>query len=278
MNDQYIHLQRGTSKYIAKDVREAIAPGWLAEGANGMIHLWNTGRLRGLEQARTRIGDLAQDVRGLMAEREKIKVLEVGCGYGKALLDLKMAFGDQIEIHGTNVEPEWNLELIRAFAFDQKLFASEDELERHLPTLHFLDASEPFPFPDASFDLIYSQAAAHYFKDKFRFLEEVNRLLTGSGLARIDINHKTGEYPVEYCERIEIWDEDRKVDFKDYMESFGNVRFAYDAKSRPFGYLIMNNSQEMHFEVELVCSFDLHHICTKWWGCKSIYKVKRAML
>ncbi len=274
MNNHYIHLQPGTPKYIAKNSAEALAPRWLADIDGRTTQLWNTGRLRGIEQAVTRIGDLLQDVQKLVTERGKIKVLEVGCGYGKALLDLKSAFGDQVEIHGTNVEAEWSLELIRDFALDQEVYASEKDLEYYLPTLHILDASEPFPFPDDCFDLIYSQAAAHYFTDKMRFLEEVNRLLTPDGVARIDINHRAAEYPLEYRDRIEIWDDERKIDFEEYMNAYKSVCFNYDAKSRPFGYLTMSKEQKMHFNIELVYAFDLNQIYDKWWGRKSIYRMK----
>ena len=45
--------------------------------------------LFGVKGAEGRIGDVVKYVKGLLKKKDKIKVLEVGTGYGRALLELK---------------------------------------------------------------------------------------------------------------------------------------------------------------------------------------------
>lgn len=64
---------------------------------------WNRGRRRGIKEASERIGDYVKDIQNLINKKGKIKILEVGAGYGRSLLELKKEFGEKIEIHGINL-------------------------------------------------------------------------------------------------------------------------------------------------------------------------------
>jgi SAM-dependent methyltransferase len=236
------------------------------------VIVWNLGRLRGIEKAKDRIGNVVKTARDLLRVKQRIRVLEVGCGYGRALLDLRREFGNKVETSGINSEKRWNLDIIRKFALAHKLF-SKKELERNLPRLYIMDAGKRMKFPSNYFDLIFSQSTGQYIKDKARFLEEVNRLLTPKGVARIDLQHRKDDYPVEYKHLFEIWDGDRQIDFVKYIKRFRNIQVK-KAPDRPEGYILMTKAPRLDFGLSLNQTIDLNKIHSKWWGTKAVYALR----
>ena len=87
------------------------------------------GRAKGLfgkKGAEGRVGDVVKYIKQLLKKKKQIKVLEVGTGYGRALLELKKIFGEKIETHGINLEPEWNQNLVRKYALQEKIFDKKE--------------------------------------------------------------------------------------------------------------------------------------------------------
>jgi ubiquinone/menaquinone biosynthesis C-methylase UbiE len=240
--------------------------------------VWNRGRLRGLEETKERIEDIVPHIKKLLKKKRKIKVLEVGCGYGKALLELRKIFGERVEIHGINSEERWTVKLVRRFGLAEKIF-NKDEIDRNLPKIHILDAGRRIPFKGKSFDFIFSQACVQYIEDKALFLEEVNRILTDEGLAIIELQEMKEDYPVEYGTLFEIWDGEKKINCINYLKKFKNlkVRNSKLAKSlitsarRNWHYAILKRAKRFNLGLRLIHSFDLNKIHGRWFGSKAIY-------
>lgn len=237
---------------------------------------WNKGRRRGIEEASERIGDYVKDIRDLINKKGKIRILEVGAGYGRSLLELKKEFGDQIEAHGINLEPRWNLKLIEKFGLNNHIF-SRNEIKKNLPQLHILDAGKKLPFGNESFDLIYSVSSIQYIHDKALFLEEMNRILKKDGLTRLhDAFKKEENYPVELKNLFEIWMNGKGIEFRDYIlnvKKFKNIQFK-KTKQNPMGYLLMKKGGNFKLGLKYVTSFDLNQLGKNLWGAKAIYRVK----
>lgn len=234
--------------------------------------VWSWTRKRGISEAKNRIGDLVKDIRKLLKNKSSLRVLEIGCGYGKALLDLKIIFGESIETHGTNFEKRYNLKLVRKFALNQEIFNNED-LPKILPKIHRLDAGKRLKFPSNYFDFIFTQSACQYIVDKALFLEEVNRILTDEGIARIDMQHVNPNYPPEYRVRFEVWEDAKKIDFIDYIKRFKNIKLKTSQERRE-GYLVMKKAKNLQLNLELIKFVKLHFITKDLVGCNTGYSVK----
>lgn len=237
---------------------------------------WNNGRKRGINETSERIGNYVKDIQNLINKKGKIKILEVGAGYGRSLLELKKEFGDKIETHGINLEPRWNVDLVKKFGLNQKIF-SKNEIKKNLPKIHILDAGKRLPFKNEGFDFIYSGSTIQYIHDKALFLEEMNRILKKEGLARLhDAFKKKENYPIELKNLFEIWMNGKRIGVKDYIlnvKKFKNIEFK-KTKYRPEGYLLMKKTKNFKLGLKYVTSFDLHQLGKNLWGNKVIYKVK----
>lgn len=134
---------------------------------------------------------------GLVAETvanasgEPVRVVEIGCGEGRLLLDV-LRLRPDVEAHGINKRP-WPAMTGQASFRDAALrydVFTEDELRRvRLPEAWFYDASE-LRFEDASVDLVVSQIAIPYVERKDLLLEEVWRVLRPGGRALLNIDSR----------------------------------------------------------------------------------------
>lgn len=118
----------------------------------------------------------------LLASRVKsatrVRVLEIGCGEGRLLLDLHDRFGPPLELHGIN-DPGWSVAL--------------DPRHHNLkakPVIHSADAQDLRSLNAPSFDVIVSQVVVPHIRLKDRVLEESARLLSVGGLFLHDIDHR----------------------------------------------------------------------------------------
>ena len=207
----------------------------------------------------------------------KIKVLEVGCGYGRILLELKKIFGDKVETFGVNLEKDWDVNIVKNFGISEKIF-DKKEIDKNLPKIYIFDAAKKMPLKSDSFDLILCQATVQYMGDKALFLEEVNRILTKEGIAIIEMQEIKRSHPIEYKNLFEIWDKSGKlIKFRDYIKKFDNIQVK-KSKDRPeWTVIIMKKANNFSLGLKLMnCfGFDLNEICDKWRGDKSVYGVRR---
>lgn len=129
--------------------------------------------------------------------RGPASVLEIGCGWGRVLLELSVRFdGRPLDLHGLNLEFKPPIDDPEGFAAVAEVFdilppGGVDALRR--PTPHFGDATE-LPFPDESFDVVYSAVALRWMTDKARVIEHVARVLRPGGRALLHIGEEHWEY------------------------------------------------------------------------------------
>lgn len=227
-------------------------------------------RGRGLTELRRRVGDVVPVIEAMAARRMPVRVLEVGCGFGSALVELRRHFGDRIDLHGINKRRshgDWPL--MRRNALSRGL-ATPAELRRmRPPTIHVADVDDGLPFSDRSFDFVYSQVSFFYYLDKARFLEEVNRILDPAGMARLDVV-RLGKYPRPYDAFFEIWDGPARVGFWRYLSRFPGLRRRHSGER---SYLEMTRRPRLDLGLELRHTIQLNAICSDWAGMKSIFVV-----
>jgi len=235
---------------------------------------WNKGRLRGLNEAKGRIGDIEKFVNDLLKNKDKIRILEVGCGYGRILLELKKVFGNKIITEGINLEKEWNKELCKKFGIKEKIFTKK-EINKNLPKIHILDVGKKIPLSSNKYDLIISQASVQYIGNKALFLEEVNRLLTKEGIAIIEMQEIKRSHPLEYRNLFEIWKGNKLILFENYIKKFKNIKVKKSKFRKDWSVIIMKKSNSFKLKLKLMnCfGFDINEICDKWRGDKAVYKV-----
>ena len=125
------------------------------------------------------------------AESDPVRVVEVGCGEGKLLLDILKRF-PTVEAHGINKRP-WPAmtgpQSYRETARRYEVFDEADFENIRWPTVKFYDAEE-LRFEDATVDLVASQIAIPYVERKDRLLEEVWRVLRPGGRALLNVDSR----------------------------------------------------------------------------------------
>lgn len=116
---------------------------------------------------------------------EKTRVMEIGVGNGRVIMELKKLFPD-VEFYGVSKEKTHEFYRRESFAVTAVNFGifSKTELEgMELPYVIFqdLDFGATLPYADNRFDFIYSQNTIIHFKYKFELLNEIFRVLKTGG-------------------------------------------------------------------------------------------------
>ena len=226
---------------------------------------------RGLADLQERVGDIPKLVKVLLETRSKVRVLELGCGFGFALMELRKLFGDRVVLFGLNKnEAHGNWALFRKVALAKGLY-EKVELDEMAPiSIAFANAGEAIPFPGNYFDIIFSQVSFMYYGNKARCLEEINRVLCAGGVARIDMRVVREGLPMEYATGFEIWEKSRQIPFSSFVQRFDSM---VEKRARGKTYLEMTKAKTLDLGLELVQIIDLDGICADWWGTKTIYKI-----
>lgn len=234
--------------------------------------VWNTGRCRGIKDAQERLGNITGDIDFLLKKKDRVRVLEVGCGYGRALLELRKQYGDRVETFGINLEPRWNQNLTRIFGLAEKIF-DKSGIDENLPKVLIADAGKGLAFPRNYFDYVFAQATVQYIHDKAHFLEEVNRVLTPVGLARIEVQDYKKRYDKPYKNIFEIHKGNKIIPFRDYIKRFPNLEIS-TSKTHDWTILRMKKSSAFKLRLKLTNSFALEPLNKGYWGTKAIYETR----
>jgi tocopherol O-methyltransferase len=102
---------------------------------------------------------------------QRIRVLDVGCGIGGASRHIATRYGANVHVTGITLSP---VQASRAQVLTRQL-RLEDRVETMVANALHL------PFPDNSFDVVWSMESAEHMPNKLRFMQECARVLRPSG-------------------------------------------------------------------------------------------------
>ena len=231
-------------------------------------------RARGLRELDAHIGGITADIDARLSRANVVRILEIGCGYGTALLELRARYGDRLELHGMNRFPhDGDAEILACNAADHRIFESWPVDARELPTIAYGDIAEGLPYPEDHFDIVYSQVAWLYFGRKLNVLREIVRVLRTDGLAKIDADELRPALPAEYARLVEIWEDGALVPFADYVARHGMALTAAPEGS----YLRFGKVASVAKDVEALFEVDLATVNDDWDGIKCVYRMRRPV-
>lgn len=127
---------------------------------------------------------------------EKTRIMEIGSGNGRVLMELKRLFPN-VEFYGVNKEKTHTFYRRESFiltALKFNIFSEKEIQEIDLPYIIFedLDHGGKIPYEDGKFDLVFSQHTLPWIKYKFELFNEIMRILKPSGTSlhteAVDIN------------------------------------------------------------------------------------------
>lgn len=236
---------------------------------------------RGIEHVEKYFGNFTKIVADKIKKQGNVKILDAGCGFGVAMMDFIKIFGDKVEIIGYNYSKnDGTIEIMKQEAIKKKIFSREELSKiKNLPKILYIDASKRLPFPDNTFDFIYSMASVYLYDDKIHFLEECNRILRKDGIARISVafyphfKNKKG-FPSRYYEMWEIWDKGKEVKVWNYCKRIKGLKVIGKGEFSK-QYLEIRKQPKLDFKLKFVSSIDYNFICKEWGGVKSIYTTQK---
>lgn len=118
---------------------------------------------------------------------EKTRVMEIGAGNGRVLMELKKLF-PEVEFYAINKEKTHTFYRRESFiltALKFEIFNKREVEDMGLPYVVFqdLDFGGKIPYDENKFDLIYSQEVISHIKYKFEVLNEIMRVLRPGGVS-----------------------------------------------------------------------------------------------
>ncbi|MDO8564037.1 MAG: methyltransferase domain-containing protein [Nanoarchaeota archaeon] len=229
-------------------------------------------KTRGLEEAERKLGNLVEIISNLLKKKKKIKVFESGYGYGKVMSELKVRFGDKIEITGMNYKKSHgDKKKVVSFALKERIISKSNINKLNSIKVVFGDAGKKLPFKSGSIDLVYSQTSAYLYEDKMHFFEEVSRILSKDGIARITPPLFKENLPEEYKKILRIYIGNKEIEFKDFIKKFNKIKIIklYGGKK-----VIEIKGGGIDFGLKLESVVNTNNLCKDWFGVVSVYTKK----
>lgn len=224
-------------------------------------------RGRGLDDLALRTGGVVADIEERLARHDRVRILELGCGYGTALLELGRRFGRRVELHGVNRERgDGDAEAIARHG--RRLGLLEPDADAPAPAIAFADVATGLPYPTDHFDVVYSQVAWLYFGNKIGVLREISRVLAADGIARIDADELCPNLPAEYQRLVEIWRDGRIVPFAEYLHAHSLALVAAGEGH----FLRVTKATGIGDDLVPVCEIDTALLDPHWDGVKCVYR------
>jgi SAM-dependent methyltransferase len=225
-------------------------------------------RSRGHADLARRAGGVMADVDERLARQPTVRLLELGCGYGTVLLELRQRYGARVELCGVNRRNrDGDLDAMRRNGMERGLYAGDAD-GAGLPALVYTDVAHGLPFAEETFDIVFSQVAWLYFGNKVGVLREVSRVLRPDGLARIDADEVRHDLPPEYNRLVEIWQAGKLIPFGVYAHAHGmSLVPAADGE-----YLRFGKCPRFGADLETIVEIDVSAIDPTWSGVKCVYR------
>jgi ubiquinone/menaquinone biosynthesis C-methylase UbiE len=267
------------------------------EGEMKKDKLWY--RLRGLERMEDRFGNnlIQKFIEKRLESEKQVRVLEIGFGEGKCLIDLSVKFPQKkVNLYGINIKKLGNMHKKSDFLSNARKFGEEIEKD-NLPTPYFYDAGKGLKFKDNYFDIIISQVAIHYVWDKAKLIEEVWRTLKLNGKAFLHVDgHLKENYPDwmrfnKETSRFIIYKNGSMVKTSNYISSFKEKGFNItmkNSKSKPDQKIILIEKNtpkklDLNLKFDGNSTIDLSKLKGSdefktdggvWWGARSVFRIK----
>ncbi|MFA5931380.1 MAG: class I SAM-dependent methyltransferase [archaeon] len=250
-------------------------------------------RSRGVKEFGDRFGKttLTKLIMSMGESNKKVRLLEIGCGEGKLLVELAKAFPN-IEIHGINNKANHiirNSNSLITTALYYKIFTQKDIQTIHLPKLAFYNA-EKIRFPNSFFDIIVSQVSIQFIKRKDKVIEEVWRCLKIGGIALLNIDNYSSKYPKtlqKYQPRFIVLHNNKPLSLKKFLQSFKEKEYSVFVQTKRMKKeklttnLIIKKTMDKTLYLRLILdkkkSCDLKLLDPKkekrdiYWGYKSVF-------
>lgn len=168
-------------------------------------------------------------LRDAIASHESVRLLEIGCGEGRVLMELRKLF-PSVEIHGINKKP-WpamkGQKSLITTGTNYKIFTKEEARNVELPIPHFYDATQ-LRFPDHYFDVVISQVSIYQVKRKDLLLQEVWRVLKNGARAFLHMDSTCEGYPDflnQETPRFVIYKNSKLYPFKKFIEELRDKKY-----------------------------------------------------
>lgn len=255
-----------------------------------------------------RIESIVEEMISKSKNTHNIRCLEVGCGEGRVLMQLRKLF-PIIQLHGINKNP-WQAmegeESLKETGIRYGIFSEKEITNVNLPKIHFLDASK-MEFENNYFDLIISQVAIPYIERKDFFLQEAWRVLKlgGKALLHIDtynenlpdyMQYETPRFIIQKANKIyplrQMVNNLRKSGYNIHYGSRTMMDPVYSSKYKNGKYIprtqsviVMEKNTNKKLKLGLiydeVSSLDLNHLKEEkgenapgvFWGHRSVYRI-----
>lgn len=243
-------------------------------------------RNRGIKELDDFFENFSEEIRKRINKQGKVKILDAGCGYGLAMIELVKKFKDKIEIIGYNKSKEdGTINGLKEKAVKKGIF-TEEEIKKikNFPKIIYLDADEKLPFKNNSFDFIYCMHSVYLYKDKIKFFEECNRILKKDGIAKISLFEKNmKESKAEVLGSLknqnskyflEIWDEIKEINFIEYFNEIKGIKIKCGRRTdnnHAVIYLEIKKQPKLNFKLALFDYINMGVIAPDRFGMRSIY-------
>lgn len=249
------------------------------------------GKARTLERLNRALGGplIENAITKLMRNRADVKLLEIGCGVGRVLMELRRRF-PEIELHGINrgrLPTMRRRDDFRLTSIYFDIFTRTEAASVALPHLHCLNA-EHLNFKDESFDVVISQWAIPLIKRKDRVIEETWRILREGGVAFLHLDIRDEAYP-DFLDfetpRFIVYGGGRHITLKKLLARKRAMGFDISCRTViPRGirktFLFMHKNSRHHLSLDLELdeksSFNLSNIDgmpddDSRWGHRSVF-------
>lgn len=256
-------------------------------------------RSRSLSDINRKFGNtlIEKAIKNAISKNRVVRVLEIGCGEGRVLMELRKKFPD-VELHGINKRP-WSAmegqESLKETATYYNIFKPSEIKKIKLPKIYFYDAKK-LNFKDNYFDVVISQVSIQYVDRKDLLLEEVWRVLKKDGNAFLNIDGKFGNLP-DFLNletpRFVIYKNHKIFPVKDLINQVKrkgfDIRYTLTKenennllKTRVNIIICKNKQTKLKFNLKFdkVSSFDLNLLRDPntdkdniYWGFRSVFKL-----
>jgi ubiquinone/menaquinone biosynthesis C-methylase UbiE len=256
--------------------------------------------MRGLDKMQARFPgcNIVNYLSQKLKSEKVVRVLEVGFGEGRCLIDLQARFPN-VFFYGINHKKS------ETMSSSKDIIKHSKEIKVNLkkaPRVQFYDAGKGLKFPEKYFDLVISQVSIHYVGNKSKLYEDVWRVLKKNGTALLhvdsELNKNYPDFMFNYKDtpRMVIYDHDAQISTQKYLKKFKFKGFdivlkkshnkTYKKKNQKIIIMKKNTSKRLNLGLnydgnstlnltKLWASDEYKTDSGVWWGTRSVFIAKK---